>query len=105
MNNMAGKVLIKNRRVCNAGHEYYKSSSCPVCLVCEKNRQPGFEFPSSLSAPARRALENAGIVSLLQLSKMSEADILKLHGMGPGSIPKLRDALKEKGLTFRGDKK
>ncbi len=101
---MAGKQLTKNRRVCSEGHVFYKSSSCPVCPVCEKNRQPVTEFPSGLSSPARRALENAGILSLLQLSKMSEADILQLHGMGPGSIPKLRDALKEKGLTFRADK-
>lgn len=97
---MAGKALIKNRRVCSTGHVFYKSSSCPVCPVCEKNRQPVTEFPSGLSSPARRALENAGLVSLLQLSKMSEADILKLHGMGPASIPKLRQALKKKRLTF-----
>ncbi|MGZ8558561.1 MAG: hypothetical protein ACXWWC_09520 [Chitinophagaceae bacterium] len=91
---------IKNRRVCSKGHIYYKSSSCPVCPACEKDRKPDQEFLSEIAAPARRALENAGIKTLVQLSKMREAEVLKLHGMGPGSIPKLRSALKLKGPSF-----
>jgi uncharacterized protein YdhG (YjbR/CyaY superfamily) len=55
---------------------------------------------SGLAAPAKRALENKGIKSLKQLSKFSEADILHLHGIGPGSIPKLRGALEKEGLSF-----
>jgi DNA-directed RNA polymerase alpha subunit len=54
-----------------------------------------------LSAPARRALENKGITSLKQLSKFSEKEILQLHGIGPGSIPKLKDALKSVRLNFK----
>ena len=91
---------IKTQRVCSKGHFYYKSSSCPVCPVCEKDRKPDEEFLSVISAPARRALENAGINTLVQLSKMSEFDILKLHGMGQATIPELRSALKLKGLSF-----
>jgi len=30
-----------------------------------------------------------------------EKEILELHGMGPGSIPKLTNALKEKRLSFK----
>lgn len=56
---------------------------------------------SSLSAPAQRALENNGITTLKQLSGYKERDILKLHGMGPGSLPKLRTILKENGLSFK----
>jgi hypothetical protein len=46
-------------------------------------------------------LEHAGIANLRQLSKFSEAEVLKLHGMGPSSIPKLQSALKASGLSFR----
>jgi len=56
---------------------------------------------SSLSAPAQRALANKGIKTLKQLAKFSESDILKLHGMGPGSLPKLRNALKTESLVFK----
>ncbi|MFT3681097.1 MAG: RNA polymerase alpha subunit C-terminal domain-containing protein [Ferruginibacter sp.] len=90
-------------RTCSKGHQYYKSSDCPVCPVCEKERTTGESFLSALSAPARRALENAGITTLKQLSKKSEAAVLKLHGMGPASIPKLRSALKEAGLSFSNE--
>jgi hypothetical protein len=61
----------------------------------------GNGFLSALGAPARRALEDRGITTLVELAKFSKAELLKLHGMGPSSIPKLEAALKEKGLSFR----
>jgi predicted RecB family nuclease len=91
----------KTMRTCNKGHNYYKSSDCPTCPICEQERKPENGFLSLLSAPARRALENNGITSVQELSKLSEKEILKLHGMGPASIPKLRSALKENGLSFK----
>ena len=95
------KTSSKNLRTCSQGHEYYKSSDCPVCPVCEKERKPAAGFLTKVGAPARRALEQEGINSLHKLSKYTEQELLQLHGMGPGSIPKLKQALKEKGLTFR----
>lgn len=88
-------------RVCKNGHQYYKSSDCPVCPLCEEERKPEEGFLSLLGAPARRALENAGIKTLAQLSQRSEAEILALHGTGPASMPKLRKALKEEKMSFR----
>lgn len=96
--NMATK---KELRLCPKGHQYYKSSDCPTCPICEDERKPGNDFLSLLSAPARRALENNGITTLTQLSKYSEKEILEFHGMGRGSIPKLHMALKEQKLAFR----
>jgi hypothetical protein len=55
-----------------------------------------------LAAPARRALQRERIESLEQLANYSEGEILELHGIGPITIPKLRGALNEKGLEFRG---
>ncbi|MED1741963.1 RNA polymerase alpha subunit C-terminal domain-containing protein [Bacillus swezeyi] len=91
----------KNLRTCDKGHQYYKSSNCPTCPICEQERKPDKGFLSLLSAPARRALEHNGITSLQQLSNYSEKEILKIHGMGPASLPKLRAALKENGLSFK----
>ena len=58
------------------------------------------DFPAGLSAPARRALAGAGYVRLKQLSRVSEAEIKRLHGMGPKGIRLLRQALEAKGLSF-----
>ena len=91
----------KSLRTCPKGHKYYKSSDCPVCPFCEREKKPKDGFLSLLGAPARRALENKGITTLKKLSKFSEKEILKLHGMGPGSIPKLRSALKAERLKFK----
>ena len=55
----------------------------------------------NLGAPARRALENAGITTVRLLSTCTEREILQLHGMGPSTIPKLKKALRDAGLTFK----
>jgi hypothetical protein len=91
----------KSLRTCKNGHRYYKSSDCPVCPICERERKPDSGFLSLISAPARRALENKGIKTLIDLSLFSRDDILKLHGVGPGTIPKLESDLKEEGLSFK----
>ena len=88
---MASKKTLK---VCPNGHKFYKSTDCPT-----ENRPEG-GFLSRLSGPARRALEHHGILSLEALSKLSEKEVLKFHGMGPASIPALRKALQEAGLHF-----
>jgi len=88
-------------KTCGKGHKFYKTHSCNSCPVCEKENKPKTGFLATLSAPARRALENKGITTLQKLAKCTETQILKLHGMGPGSLPKLRAALKEKGLSFK----
>ena len=93
--------MAKSLRTCKNGHSYYKSSDCPTCPVCEKERKPIEGFLSLVSAPARRALESQGITTLKKLSKFSEEEILSLHGMGKTTIPKLTQALKEEGLEFR----
>ena len=41
------------------------------------------DLPSVLAKPARRALAGAGFVRLEQLTTDSEAEVLRLHGMGP----------------------
>ena len=97
------KVTIPDKYLstCNKGNKYYKSSACPTCPTCAQERKPDNGFLSLLSAPARRALENNRITSLQKLSTYSEKEILQFHGMGPASLPKLRSALKEIGLSFR----
>jgi len=87
-------------RTCPNGHQYYKSSDCPVCPECEKQSKPD-GFLSTLSAPARRALETAGITTLQQLATYSEKEILKLHGMGKASLPRLKEALGQEGFGFK----
>ena len=57
--------------------------------------------PQGLAKPAHRALADAGIDSLLELARRSEADVASLHGMGARGIQTLRAALAEHGLSFR----
>ncbi len=92
---------MRTLKTCEKGHKFYKSTDCPTCPICEEERKPKDGFLSLLSAPARRALENNGISTLEGLAKYSEEEILKLHGMGKSSLPKLKKALDEEGLSFK----
>ena len=57
-------------------------------------------FPHGIGKPAHRALEGAGYSSLEQLTKVSEKELLKLHGVGPKAVRILRETLAERGLAF-----
>ncbi|HUP26815.1 MAG TPA: DNA-binding protein [Chloroflexia bacterium] len=57
-------------------------------------------FPVRLASPAQRALAAAGYTHLEQLTTVTEADLKKLHGMGPNAIAQLREALAARGLSF-----
>lgn len=54
-----------------------------------------------IGAPATRALNGAGYTRLSQLTETTESDLLALHGVGPKAIRILREALAERGLSFR----
>jgi predicted flap endonuclease-1-like 5' DNA nuclease len=57
--------------------------------------------PAGVPAPARRALEGAGITSYEQLAGLTEKELSALHGMGPKAIRLLREALAAQGTSFK----
>src|SRR5574338_225343 len=63
------------------------------------------DLPKGLSAPARRALAQAGCTNLEQVSNFSQAELKKLHGMGPKALDQLRSALAENGMAFADSKR
>lgn len=69
-----------------------------------QQEQQESDLPTKLSNPARRALAAAGFVRLEQFSRLSEADVLQLHGVGPKAIDMIRDALAARGLAFADGK-
>lgn len=54
-----------------------------------------------ISQPAHRALKNAGIENLEQLTQYKEDELLALHGFGPKGLRILKSTLAEYGLTFK----
>ena len=55
---------------------------------------------SNLGQPAQRALANAGINSLEELAKLTEKELMRLHGIGKSTLPILKEAMAERGLSF-----
>lgn len=71
----------------------------------KKQSNPQESDLPKLGAPAQRALASIGIQRLAQLTKYTESDIKKLHGLGPSTIKALHVALKAKGLAFATEKR
>ena len=65
----------------------------------KQENQNDNNFPK-LGAPAERALAQAGYTKLAQLTKITEAELNRLHGMGPNALGQLREALTLQGLSF-----
>ncbi|HMS00557.1 MAG TPA: DUF1801 domain-containing protein [Anaerolineales bacterium] len=55
----------------------------------------------NIGAPATRALAHKGYTMLKQLTKISEAELAQLHGVGPRAIRILNEALRAKGWSFK----
>lgn len=100
---LGGIILTKGKslKVCEKGHKYYKSSECLSCPTCDKENKPKSGFLSKLSSPARNALVHKGIDTLQELSKYTEKEILKIHGIGPSSLPIMKSSLQEVDLSFK----
>jgi predicted flap endonuclease-1-like 5' DNA nuclease len=58
------------------------------------------KFPHGVGAPAQRALAGAGYTELTQLAGAPQAELKKLHGMGPKALRILQEALQEQGLSL-----
>jgi hypothetical protein len=68
-------------------------------MMTHQSDDPKSDFPK-LGQPAHRALAGAGYFRLEQLTHVTEAELKKLHGVGPNALGKLRSALEAKGWSF-----
>jgi hypothetical protein len=69
-------------------------------MAHEEQNELAHEFPRAIGKPATQALIVAGYTRLDQLTKVTEADLLKLHGMGPKALGILRSTLEARGQSF-----
>lgn len=63
-------------------------------------KSPASNLPN-IGAPATRALTHEGYTTLKQLTKLSEAELAQLHGVGPKAVRILKETLKANGLSFK----
>lgn len=63
----------------------------------------GVPLTPSIGRPALGALAHVGITTLEAVARLSEAELLALHGVGPQAVRLLREALAAEGLSLRDD--
>ena len=66
-------------------------------------KSPQSDLPN-IGAPATRALTHAGYTTLKQLTKIPEAELAQLHGVGPKAVQILKETLRANGLSFKSAK-
>lgn len=59
-------------------------------------------WPKDVGAPAQRALESNGVMCLDDVTRLSERELLALHGVGPKAVAVIKAALHEQGKMLRG---
>lgn len=92
-------------KICKYGHTFEKTSDCPTCPTCAKKEitsayKAGFP---KIGSPAYNALKHEGI-SLSDLPKFTEKELLAIHGVGQKAVGILREYLAGKGLSFAKNK-
>jgi hypothetical protein len=60
------------------------------------------EYPQRLGRTARRELAVNGYIRYDQLTDVTAAQLLAIHGVGPKAIRILGEELAERGLAFAG---
>ncbi|WP_246855617.1 helix-hairpin-helix domain-containing protein [Nocardioides xinjiangensis] len=66
-------------------------------------RQDGTPLPRTIGAPATRALREAGVSTLEDLTSYSADQLAAMHGVGPIALTRLREAMAERGLAYAGE--
>ena len=61
------------------------------------------ELPAGIGRPATGAFTLAGYTRLEDFTQVREKDALALHGVGPKAIGIIRQALADRGLSFKND--
>jgi hypothetical protein len=74
------------------------SSSSGVAALAESMRDA---FPRGVGQPALRALAARRLLTMEQLTTVTETELLAMHGMGPKAVRILRDAMQLRGLSLR----
>ena len=69
-------------------------------MTKNEHQEPESDLPAGLAKPAQRALAGAGYTRLEQFTKLREAEVMRLHGMGPNALGKLRAEMAARGVRF-----
>ncbi|TWD83237.1 hypothetical protein FB561_4398 [Kribbella amoyensis] len=60
------------------------------------------EYPQSIGRTARRELALNGFTTFDQLTKVTPAELLEIHGVGPKAVRLLTEELTARGQSFAG---
>lgn len=99
----AGEITTWLKQEFELGHGH--AMAIYATLKPHMNQASVGHFADKLAKPAQRALQQAGITSLKQLSALSEDAVLELHGIGENALLQLKQALLDNGMSFSVQKK
>lgn len=60
-------------------------------------------WPEGVARPAIRALHTAELYTLEDLKNIDVTSLQRLHGIGPKAFAALKQAMDEKGYTFKSE--
>ncbi|XXT14832.1 helix-hairpin-helix domain-containing protein [Sorangium sp. So ce429] len=73
-------------------------------MPSKTKEQPESALPKGIGKPATRALASVGISRLDQVARLTEAQLLALHGVGPKAVGVIKAALEAQGKSLARDR-
>ncbi|WP_437751681.1 helix-hairpin-helix domain-containing protein [Sorangium sp. So ce1389] len=73
-------------------------------MPSKTKEQPESALPKGIGKPATRALASVGISRLDEVARLTEAQLLALHGVGPKAVGVIKAALEAQGKALAKDR-
>ncbi len=73
-------------------------------MPSKEKEQSESALPKGIGKPATRALASVGVISLDQVTRFTEGQLLALHGVGPKAVGILKDALRAQSKSLAKEK-
>lgn len=70
-------------------------------MAKDDHRDPEYEWKKiGLASPAVKGLVEAKLYKVSDLRKVTEAEVMELHGMGKSALARIKVIMKAKKITF-----
>ncbi|MFM8927519.1 MAG: hypothetical protein ACKOFA_04890, partial [Rhodoluna sp.] len=67
----------------------------------KKSNEPGYEWEQiGLASPAVKALVGAKLYKVSDLRKVTEDEVMELHGMGKSALARIKVIMRAKKISF-----
>lgn len=97
---MARIKVQKTIKNCPNGHEFLSNWDDDECPKCKNVITEESSIEKIVNPTAKSLIESIGIKKIGDFRKIKESDIIKINGIGKGTVAKLKKSLEKMEIEF-----